>query len=349
MKKSGKKILVAAMAVVLLGIAVCSVKGWIYISDNKLANFNRTADFFVYPEMTVDEVVDSIAARVGIRRRPSLERSFRNHYVSEYMKPGHYVINPEHTSAYVSRMLNNGWQTPVKVTLSGTLRRKGEIARKVASQLLIDSASVHAALNDAELLKKYGFTPSTVFALLIPDTYEMYWTESAEEFLDRQKKAYDAFWTADRVAKAKAQGLSKLQVSIVASIVKGESNYEPEFPKIAGVYLNRYHIGMKLQADPTVAFCYDYKVNRILNYMLQYDSPYNTYKYAGLPPGPIYVPTKACLDAVLNPDVEKGYLFFCADPSFNGSHRFAKTLSEHMKNARAFQQELNKRTKAKKS
>jgi UPF0755 protein len=173
----------------------------------------------------------------------------------------------------------------------------------------------------------------------------MYWTDSIDEIFARQKKAWDAFWTPDNIAKARRQGLSKLEVSILASIVKGESNMPSDYARIAGVYLNRLHKGMKLQADPTVAFLLNYETGRILKKDLRIDSPYNTYVYAGLPPGPINVPGKEYLDAVLNPDTASGYMFFCADPSFDGSHRFAKTYADHLKNARAFQKALNQRGK----
>ena len=139
-----------------------------------------------------------------------------------------------------------------------------------------------------------------------------------------------------------------MQVSIMASIVSGETLKTFEYPKIAGVYLNRFHKGMKLQADPTVCFCYDYTLDRVLRKHLTIDSPYNTYKYSGLPPAPINVPPKACIDAVLNPD-SHGYIYFCASPSFDGTHRFAVTYSEHMKNAREFQRELTLRRRAAKN
>ena len=156
---------------------------------------------------------------------------------------------------------------------------------------------------------------------------------------------YDAFWTDERVSKAKALGLSKEQVSTVASIVAGETRAEQEFAKIAGVYLNRYNIGMRLQADPTVCYCYGYTLNRVLLKHLEVDSPYNTYKYAGLPPGPICTPGKAYLDAVLNPD-KHGYLYFCASASFDGTHNFAVSYDQHLRNAREFQTALNARNKA---
>ena len=318
-----------------------------YLSDNKIPNFKRSTVLYVYPDTRVDEVLENIKDSCGVVRPRSLQRTFESKQVAQYLKPGRYVVEPGHTSAYVARMLNNGWQTPARLVLSGTLRQKGVIARKISSQLMIDSASVASALDNPELLSRYGFTPQNVFSMIIPDSYEMYWTASITDILDSQKKAYEAFWTPERKKQAEAQGLTPQEVSIVASIVKGESNYEPEFPKIAGVYLNRLRMGMKLQADPTIAFCYDYSINRILKKHLKYESPYNTYLNNGLPPGPICVPTKACLEAVLSPD-NHGYLYFCANSNFDGSHLFAVTYDQHLKNARAFQSALNERARAKK-
>ena len=171
----------------------------------------------------------------------------------------------------------------------------------------------------------------------------MYWTASVDEILMRQKAAYDAFWTKERTAKARKLGFSKMDVSILASIVKGESNRQEDFARLAGVYVNRLRKGMKLQSCPTVAFLFDYKKARILNADLKVKSPYNTYINAGLPPGPISVPDKAYLDAVLNPDTADGYLFFCADPSFNGLHRFARTFAEHRRNGREYQRAFEAR------
>ena len=167
----------------------------------------------------------------------------------------------------------------------------------------------------------------------------MYWTASVKDIFDRLKKEYDIFWSEERLSKAKELKLSPLEVSVVASIVSGETIRDFEYPMIAGVYLNRYRKGMKLQADPTVAFCFNYEPDRILKKHLAIDSPYNTYKYKGLPPAPINVPPKACVDAVLDPD-RHGYLYFCASPEFDGTHRFAASYKEHTKNARAFQRAL---------
>ena len=342
-----KKIVLAglAVAVVLAGVAGF-VAGRYYI-DNRKPNFAEKYVLYVHPDMPVQDVVDSLHAGAGTLRPRSLDRMFRKMEVSENIKPGRYVIEPSSTSVYVARMLVFGWQTPQNMTLSGTLRAKGRIAQRIGSQMMVDSASVADALNDEAFLAGYGFTPENVFALILPDTYEMYWTASVKDIFDRFKKEYDAFWTQERLAKAQQQGLTPMQVSVMASIVSGETLKSFEYPVIAGVYLNRYKKGMKLQADPTIAFCYDYTLDRILKKHLTVDSPYNTYKHVGLPPAPINVPSKACIDAVLDPQ-KHNYIYFCASPAFDGTHRFAVTYTEHLKNARAFQRELTARRKAKK-
>lgn len=335
----------ALAALVVLGSVAGFVLGRYYV-DNKKANFTEDYVLYVYPDMTVDQVLDSLQSGAGAIRPKSLERAFAKVDARSRMKPGRYVVEPSSTSIYVARMVVFGWQTPQNLTLSGTIRSKGVLAKKIGMQMMVDSAAVAAALEDKEFLAGYGFTPEDVFGLVLPDTYQMYWTASVKDIFDRFKKEYDAFWTPERIAKAEAQGLTRKEVSVVASIVSGETLKEFEYPIIAGVYLNRYKKGMKLQADPTVCFCFDYKLDRVLKKHLTVDSPYNTYKYAGLPPAPINVPPKACLDAVLNPD-KHGYIYFCASPAFDGTHRFAVTYTEHMKNARAFQKELTARRKAK--
>ena len=338
------RILLGVLAFMLVLAGVAGFVAGRYWIDNKTPNFSDDYVLYVYPESTVDQVMDSLYVGAGTIRPKSLSRAFAKMAVSESMKPGRYVVEPSASSIYVARMLVFGWQTPQNMTLSGTIRSKGRLAQKIGVQMMVDSATVAAALYDEAFLAKYGFTPENVFAMVLPDTYQMYWTASVEEIFDRLKKEYDAFWTEERLAKAKAQKLSKMQVSVLASIVSGETLKDFEYPVIAGVYLNRYRKGMKLQADPTVCFCYDYKLDRVLKKHLLIDSPYNTYKYAGLPPAPINVPPKACLDAVLSPD-KHGYIYFCASPEFNGTHNFAVTYGEHLKNARAFQRELTKRRK----
>ena len=347
MKRSHKIIIWVSAVLAVLAGAAGYVLGMYYI-DNKQSNFTKDYVLYVRPETTVSQIVDSLQAGAGTVRPRSIERCFKKMEVASNMKPGRYVIEPSATSIYVARMLVFGWQTPQNLVLSGTMRSKGRIAKKISTQMMVDSASVAQALDSAEFLKGYGFTPENVFAMILPDTYQMYWTASVEEIFDRLKKEYDAFWTPERDAKAKAQGLSRMQVSILGSIVSGETLKDFEYPKIAGVYLNRYKKGMRLQADPTIAFIHGYTLDRILKKHLTVDSPYNTYKYAGLPPAPINVPPKACLDAVLNPD-KHGYIYFCANAAFDGTHKFAVTYNEHLKNAREFQRALTARNRARKA
>ena len=327
----------------MVSIAGAVVAGRWY-NDNRRQNFTSRYVLFVRPETSVESVLDSLQSGAGVLRARSLARCFEQEKVVEKIKPGRYVIEPSFTSIYVARMLNNGWQTPGNMTLSGTIRTKGRLAQKIAAQMMADSADIAQALDSAEFLAPYGFTPENVFAMILPDTYQMYWTASVKDIFDRLKKEYDVFWTQERLEKAKAQKLTPLQVSVVASIVSGETLKSFEYPRIAGVYLNRFRKGMKLQADPTVAFCFDYELDRILKKHLQVDSPYNTYKYAGLPPAPINVPPKACVEAVLSPENHK-YVYFCASPDFDGTHRFAVSYNDHMKNAREFQRALTKRNK----
>lgn len=334
---------------IIILIASCALIGAVtgfffgrWYNDNRRPNFTEKYVLFVRPETSVQTVIDSLVSGAGAQRPRSLERCFEEENLAACMKPGRYVIEPSFTSIYVARMLTHGWQTPGNMTLSGTIRTKARLAQKIAAQMMADSASIAQALDSAEFLQPYGFTPENVFAMILPDTYQMYWTASVREIFDRLKKEYDTFWTPERLDKAKAQKLNQMQVSVLASIVSGETLKSFEYPRIAGVYLNRYRKGMRLQADPTVAFCFNYEPDRILKKHLKVDSPYNTYKYAGLPPAPINVPPKACLEAVLSPENHK-YLYFCASPDFDGTHRFAVTYSEHQKNARAFQRELTRR------
>lgn len=342
-----KKLVLLPVVLALSVIFALTAVNW--YKDNRLPGFTGSASLYVYPETTSDDVLSILDEKGVVADSRRLARVFENKRVGEFLTPGFYYINPENSCVYLARMLNNGWESPVNLTLSGTIRTCGDIARKIGNQVLADSASVHKCLNDEAFMEQLGYTRQTVLSMFIPDTYQIYWTLSAEDILQRLKKASDDFWNDERMAQAAKTGLSRQEVSILASIVSAESNYVPELSKIAGVYLNRLKAGVPLQADPTVAFCFDYKPERILNKHLEVDSPYNTYKYAGLPPGPICVPSKEALLAVLNPDYGGGNMYFCANPDFSGTHLFARTLSQHNANARAFRAEMNRRHRAKRN
>ncbi len=347
MRRKKYKYLHIVVPVILVIFAVAAVSASRYVYDNYIPNFRGQSGFYVYPGATLSQVVAAIEENVGVKSCKSLERVLRREFEDTAgLHPGYYMLDGTNTSAYAARMLRFGWQTPVNLVLSGSIRSKASLARKISRQMLVDSAAVVSALSDTAFLSAYGVNPENVFAIIMPDTYQMYWTDSMARIMDKQKAEYDRFWTRDNVAKASSQGLTPLQVGILASIVRGESNYVPEYPKIAAVYLNRLHRGMKLQADPTIAYCFDYEPNRILKSHLQVESPYNTYKYKGLPPGPICVPGKDAMNAVLNP-ASGGDLYFCASSALDGTHLFAATYAAHLRNAAAFRKAITKKLRQK--
>jgi UPF0755 protein len=198
-------------------------------------------------------------------------------------------------------------------------------------------------MNDPDYCRNLGFTTSTIPCIFIPDTYEMYWNTSADQFIRKMLKEYEKFWNSRRKALARETGFSPVEVSVLASIVQQESNREDEKPVIAGVYINRLNKDWKLEADPTLIFALgDFSIKRVLNAHKEIESPYNTYKFKGLPPGPICFPTKSSIESVLNYS-RHSYMYFCAKDDFSGYHSFAKTYVQHLVNARKFQRALNQR------
>jgi UPF0755 protein len=233
-------------------------------------------------------------------------------------------------------------QDPVRLTLSGNIRSNERLAVLLSRYVEADSVKILLSLNDSLTTADYGFTPTTIMGMFIPNTYEVYWNTAPDALLKRMKREYDNFWTEERKAKAEILGLSLQEVTVLASIVYEESLKNDEMPRIAGVYMNRLKKKMTLDADTTLKFAAgDFTLRRVLDRHKLIDSPYNTYKYAGLPPGPICVPPPAAIDAVLNYD-RHDYFYFCARPDLSGYHNFAKTLSQHNQNAHNYQQMLNK-------
>ena len=218
------------------------------------------------------------------------------------------------------------------------------MSKQLTRNLESDSARLHHMLQNPEVIGRLGFDERTILTLFLPDSYRFLWNTNEDSLLARMAREYKQFWTAERKAKARALGLSQSEVTILASIVQAEQQALPdERARIAGLYLNRLKRGMRLQSDPTVIFALqDFSIRRVLNIHLKTDSPYNTYKIAGLPPGPILIPSKQSIDAVLNAE-KHNYLYMCAHEDFSGYHRFASTLAQHTVNARKFQQALNNR------
>jgi UPF0755 protein len=240
------------------------------------------------------------------------------------------------------RMVKFGWQTPVNITISGNIRTKERLAAILSKGLRTDSLSLLNVLKNDSVIASLGFDNRNIIGMFIPNTYQFFWTVSPEDIAIRFKKEYDTFWNNDRTQKAKKLGLTPMEVITLASIVSEESNLESEYPVIAGVYINRLNKGIPLQADPTVKFALgDFTIKRVLFKHLEINSPYNTYKVKGLPPGPITIPSSTVVDGVLNFSRHK-YLYFCAKETLDGSHAFSETLSEHNRKARAYQAALNR-------
>lgn len=260
---------------------------------------------------------------------------------SDHVRTGRYLIGSS-GALQTFRHLRNGSQAPVSLTLQ-SVRTKEDLAKNVCTKLMFTKGEFLDSLNSSDFCKKYGYTPNTVVAMFIPNTYELYWNTTVGMFLEKMQEENKKFWSFERTQKANVIGFSKEEVMTLASIVDEETDNEGEMPKIAGMYINRLRADMPLQADPTVKFALQkFEAHRIYHKWLSYDSPYNTYKYHGLPPGPIRIPSVAAIDAVLN-FVHHDYLYMCAKEDFSGTHNFAKTYQEHLENARKYAKALTER------
>ena len=258
----------------------------------------------------------------------------------ENVKPGLYTIEPKMTNLELVRLLRSGKQTPIRVTFNN-VRTKEDLAEKITANMEISKDQFLELIQDSVYIRKFDFNEETIMSMFIPNTYEVWWNTSAEALFDRMHREYESFWTDERKQKASALGLTPKEVSTLASIVQAESQKSDERPKIAGVYLNRLRLNMPLQADPTLVFALgDFELKRVLNVHKETDSPYNTYMYAGLPPGPINLPDINSLNAVLNAE-DHEFLYFCAKEDFSGYHSFATNLAQHNANARRYQAALN--------
>jgi UPF0755 protein len=258
------------------------------------------------------------------------------------VKPGHYVIKNSMSNNELINLLRSGAQIPVRVTFNN-IRKKEDLAGKLSGQIDSDSLLFIKCWNDREFLKSLNTTPEKVIMIFIPNTYEFFWTADAYEFTRRMQKEFQKFWDDERRRKAEAIGLTNEEVIILASIIEKETQKNDEKQIIAGVYLNRLRKDWPLQADPTVVYAWgDFAMKRVLKVHTEIDSPYNTYLNRGLPPGPICIPSIASIDAVLNYQ-KHDYMFFCARSDMSGYHAFSRTLAEHNRHARAYQNALNER------
>lgn len=311
----------------------------------KTPNFNVKGDSFaiLIPKgADFNQVLDTLKKHDLVRDQLSFRFLAKVLGVAERVKPGRYLVSPESGNWELLRKMRNGRQDALRITINN-LRLKEDIASKLGKVMAFDSVYIFKMLDSAEITQQYGFTPETIPCLFIPNTYEVLWTSSFDDFMKKMLKANKRFWNSKRVNQAKSLGLTPVQAGILASIVYGESKYTGEQSRIAGVYWNRFRTGMRLQADPTVIFAWkDFRIKRVSGKYMSINSPYNTYKNVGLPPGPISIPPVDVIDKVLN--LEKhAYMYFCAKEDFSGTHNFAVSYEEHMQNAAKFQAALDAR------
>lgn len=296
----------------------------------------------VYDNFTIDSVANHLVDQGIIKNKSSfmlVSKVFG--YNNESIKSGRYRIKSGANNLNLVRKLKSGLQTPSKITLNN-VRTLNELAGKLGSYMKADSSDFMQLFQDKIYLDSIGLSNETIMTLFIPDTYEMYWDLNPKRLIQRFQDINKKFWNKERMAKADSLHLTTQQVYTLASIVEKESNKIDERPEIAGVYLNRLHQDMPLQADPTVVFANnDFTITRVTSQHTSIDSPYNTYKYPGLPPGPICMPEKSSIDAVLNATPHE-FLYFCARPDLSGYHSFAVTFNAHVQNANAYRDFLDK-------
>ena len=340
MTKNQKRILMWSLASFAAVVAVALLLAWRSLIGSPFA-ISETAYVYVRPGDTEASIIQqvketarpkSLAGWKIVRRL----RDFTPH-------TGRYAIAPSDSWLTTFRTLSRGYQTPVQLTLP-SVRTLDKLAGVLSRNLMLDSTEVAWSFADSTFAATYGYCTATLPAMFIPNTYEMYWNTSLQAFMERMQKENERFWSqGDRDAQAKALGMTHEEVVTLASIVDEETANNGEKPRVAGLYMNRLHRGIHLQADPTVKFATgDASLRRILNKHLTTDNPYNTYIHKGLPPGPIRIPSVAGIDAVLQYE-HHDYLYMCAKEDFSGTHNFASSFAEHQQNARRYQRALNER------
>lgn len=335
------------IALLLLLISVITAGIWGYKTYKEIYNSNVEFDNTEYKYLLIPshsnfedllQIIskDNFLVDIHSFKKVAKLKSFEN------VKSGRYKVMNHMSNNALIGMLRIGDQTPVNITFNN-IRTLSQLAGKISQNLEIDSLDLAQYILDSKTQKKYGFQSTTFISMFIANTYQVFWDISKESLIKRMATEYKQFWNKERKANARKLGMSQSEVSTLASIVQLESLKKDEQPKIAGVYINRLKMGMPLQADPTVIFAIgDFSIKRVLKKHLQMDSPYNTYKNKGLPPGPIYLASPSTIDAVLNYKTHN-YIYFCAKEDFSGYHSFATNYRQHINNARRYQRALNKR------
>ncbi len=339
MNKSGKK----TLGIIISLLIIIFIAGGIIYNKLFSSFFNIDNTVYVYIDERKDfnDLLFQLETTAKMKDIGTFKQLASTLKYPQKMKTGRYAVNPGMNCKDLLQVLVNGRQTPCRITFNN-IRLKEDFAKRIGNQLMFGEGELLQQLNDSISCSQLNFDTNTILCLFIPNTYEMYWNVPIKSFMDKMKKEYDRFWTPERLQKAQSIPLSPIQVSILASIVEEETASGSEYPVVAGLYINRLEQGMLLQADPTVKFAVgDFSIKRVLNVHLSEDSPYNTYKYQGLPPGPIRIPSIKGIDGVLN-YAHHNYLYMCAKEDFSGKHNFASTWSEHCRNAEKYRNALNR-------
>lgn len=338
MKKNNSKIYlyVAAVGLLIIIVLIC------YFLFIPLAKSEQVEYVYIDADDTQDSVFAKIAPLANTAALNGLKNISRHSDYSENIRTGRYAINPGEGALMTFRRLRNGMQSSMKLTIP-EVRTMDRLASVLGQKLMLDSAEIADALMSEETCRHYGFDTATIASMFVPDTYEVYWNTSLNTLLERMQKEHDRFWQGERQAKAAQMQLTPIEICTLASIIDEETANTAEKPMIAGMYLNRLKKGMPLQADPTIKFALkQFELKRIWQKLLTIDSPYNTYRNEGLPPGPIKIASIKGIDAVLN-HVDHDYLYMCAKEDFSGTHNFATTYQEHLYNAAKYSKALNER------
>jgi UPF0755 protein len=345
MKKKGSAVKKAIFIALAIFIVIGVVIGMIIYEKVFMPNVKvkETTYLYIKTGSGLSDVQESLYNQQIVEDTASFKWVAEKKNYNKHVYPGRYKIERKINNNELVDLLRSGIQEPIQLTFNN-VRTKKELATKVATYIEATESEILTLLNSDELANSYGFTSQTFISLFIPNSYEFYWDTTAEGFIKRMAKEYKNFWNESRMAKANTLGMKQSEVSTLASIVQAEQLMRPdERPRIAGLYLNRLKLGMRLQSDPTLIFAIgDFTIKRVLNKDMAIDSKYNTYLYAGLPPGPVNVPEISSIDAVLNAE-KHNYLYMCAKADFTSYHNFATNLAQHNVYAREYQRELSRR------
>ena len=334
------------LTIVALGVLIGAYMSWDYYQRIFAPNVvldDSSKEFFIPSNAEYSYVIRSLISKGVISDSASFDWVAQRKNYPDLVKAGRYLILDGMNNNQLVNLLRSGDQKSIQLIIR-SVRTKSELASNISRYIEADSASLISLLTNDAFCAQYGFNTTTIFTMFLPNTYEFYWNTTAEEFVVRMAREYKRFWNEDRVAKAKALNLSQSEVTTLASIVQSEqAAKKDERPIVAGLYLNRLRKGMRLESDPTLIHVIgDFTIKRGLNIHKEINSPYNTYRNAGLPPGPILLPEIESIDAVLNASTHN-YLFMCAKEDFSGYHNFSSSYREHVNNAKRYQRELNRR------